>query len=210
MSRQQRLVPISLADLEHNAHITMDLNALDYYRSGANDMQTVKDNQDAFTRIRLRPRILRDVSKVDTQTTLLGHRVASPICISPSAMQRLANDQGEKATARAAAKAKKCMILSSWSTTSAEDTIEAGKEVEVDTMTPGLPLFWFQLYVYKDRSLAESLIRRVEKAGYKGILLNVECFYCRREKGERMELKESFPRRRPLSRFEGLPTRLCL
>ncbi|KAF8915461.1 hypothetical protein BGZ58_005484, partial [Dissophora ornata] len=89
-------------------------------------------------------------------------------------MQRLANDQGEKATARAAAKAKKCMILSSWSTTSAEDTIEAGKEVEVDTMTPGLPLFWFQLYVYKDRSLAESLIRRVEKAGYKALVITVD------------------------------------
>ncbi|KAF9172908.1 Hydroxyacid oxidase 1 [Mortierella sp. AD010] len=165
--RDQRLVPISLADLEHNAHITMDLNALDYYRSGANDMQTLRDNQEAFTRLRLRPRILRDVSKVDTQTTLLGHPVASPICISPTAMQRLANDEGEKATARAAAKAKKCMILSSWSTTSAEDTIAAGKEIPVQHDTPGLPLFWFQLYVYKDRAMTESLIRRVEKVGYK-------------------------------------------
>lgn len=148
MFRQQQLVPISIADLEHNAHITLALNALDYYRSGANDMQTLKDNQDAFSRyrqicqllltyfpaqvesslsaivglqdiltssiltlfyvlinrhpirIRLRPRILRDVSKVDTQTTLLGHTVGSPICIAPTAMQRLANDAGEKATAR--------------------------------------------------------------------------------------------------------------
>ncbi|KAG0359843.1 Hydroxyacid oxidase 1 [Gamsiella multidivaricata] len=100
MSQKQRLVPICLADLEHNAHVTMDLNALDYYRSGANDMQTIKDNQDAYTRLRLRPRILRDVSKIDTQTTLLGHPVSSPICIAPTAMQRLANDAGEKATAR--------------------------------------------------------------------------------------------------------------
>ncbi|KAF9363701.1 Hydroxyacid oxidase 1 [Mortierella sp. NVP85] len=101
MSRQQRLVPISLADLEHNAHITMDLNALDYYRSGANDMQTLRDNQEAFNRLRLRPRILRDVSKVNTQTKLLGSPVSSPICLSPTAMQRLAHDEGEKATARA-------------------------------------------------------------------------------------------------------------
>lgn len=50
MSRQQQLVPISIADLEHNAHITLALNALDYYRSGANDMQTLKDNQDAYSR----------------------------------------------------------------------------------------------------------------------------------------------------------------
>ncbi|KAF9308199.1 Hydroxyacid oxidase 1 [Podila horticola] len=174
MSRQQQLVPISIADLEHNAHITLALNALDYYRSGANDMQTLKDNQDAYSRIRLRPRILRDVSKVDTQTTLLGHTVGSPICIAPTAMQRLANDAGEKATARAAAKAKKCMILSSWSTTSAEDTIEAGKEIPENLSSPGLPLFWFQLYVYKDREVTEQLIRRVEKAGYKALVITVD------------------------------------
>ncbi|KAG0256819.1 Hydroxyacid oxidase 1 [Mortierella polycephala] len=172
--QQQQLVPISIADLEHNAHTTMALNALDYYRSGANDMQTLRDNQEAYNRLRLRPRILRDVSKVDTQTTLLGHTVASPICISPTAMQRLANDDGEKATARAAAKAKKCMILSSWSTTSAEDTIAAGKEIPVNHDTPGLPLYWFQLYVYKDRVATEQLIRRVEKAGYKALVITVD------------------------------------
>ncbi|KAI1320447.1 Hydroxyacid oxidase 1 [Mortierella claussenii] len=177
MSRQQRLVPISLADLEHNASVTMDLNALDYYRSGANDMQTIRDNQEAYTKLRLRPRILRNVSKIDTQTTLLGHSVSSPICIAPTAMQRLANDEGEKATARAVAKAKKCMILSSWSTTSAEDTIEAGKEVPVDQEIPGFPLFWFQLYVYKDRAMTESLIRRVEKVGYKALVITVDTPY---------------------------------
>ncbi|KAF9559607.1 Hydroxyacid oxidase 1 [Mortierella alpina] len=175
MSRQhQQLIPISIADLEQNAYGTLALNALDYYRSGANDMQTLKDNQDAFSRLRLRPRILRDVSKVDTQTTLLGHTVSSPICIAPTAMQRLANDEGEKATARAAARAKKCMILSSWSTTSAEDTIEAGREVPVDNDSPSLPLYWFQLYVYKDRAATEKLIRRVEKAGYKALVITVD------------------------------------
>lgn len=60
------------------------------------------------------------------------------------------------------------MILSSWSTTSAEDTIEAGQEVPVAKDSPSLPLYWFQLYVYKDRVATEKLIRRVEKAGYKG------------------------------------------
>ncbi|KAF9930065.1 Hydroxyacid oxidase 1 [Linnemannia zychae] len=174
MARSSQLIPISLADFEQNAQSTLALNALDYYRSGANDMQTLKDNQEAYSRYRLRPRILRDVSKVNTQTTLLGHPVSSPICIAPTAMQRLANDAGEKATARAAAKAKKCMILSSWSTTSAEDTIEAGREVPVDMSTPGLPLFWFQLYVYKDRAVTEQLIRRVEKAGYKALAITVD------------------------------------
>ncbi|KAG0057472.1 Hydroxyacid oxidase 1 [Gryganskiella cystojenkinii] len=172
MPRPNQLVPIAIADLEHNAHATMAVNALDYYRSGANDMQTLKDNQEAFNRLRLRPRILRDVSKVTTETTLLGHTVSSPICVAPTAMQRLANDAGEKATARA--KAKKCMILSSWATTTAEDTIAAGKEIPVDESTPGLPLYWFQLYVYKDRAMTEQLIRRVEKCGYKALVITVD------------------------------------
>ncbi|KAF9971733.1 Hydroxyacid oxidase 1 [Actinomortierella ambigua] len=176
MSAPQLVVPVCLADLEANAHITLPKNALDYYRSGANDMQTLKDNQDAFENIRLRPRILRDVSKVSTETTLLGHTVRTPICISPTAMQRMAHDDGEKATARAAAKAKTCMILSSWSTTNAEDTITAGKEVPVvpESGSSALPLYWFQLYVYRDRSATERLIRKVEEVGYKALVITVD------------------------------------
>lgn len=60
------------------------------------------------------------------------------------------------------------MILSSWATTTAEDTIAAGKEIPVENPSSGLPLYWFQLYVYKDRAMTESLVRRVEKVGYKG------------------------------------------
>ncbi|KAG0223402.1 Hydroxyacid oxidase 1 [Actinomortierella wolfii] len=170
------VTPVCLADLEANAHIKLPKNALDYYRSGADEMQTLKDNQDAFERIRLRPRILRDVSKVNTETTLLGHTVRTPICISPTAMQRMAHDQGEKATARAAAKAKTCMILSSWSTTNAEDTIAAGKEVHAipEGNSSALPLYWFQLYVYKDRAITERLIRTVEKVGYKALVITVD------------------------------------
>ncbi|KAG0255437.1 Hydroxyacid oxidase 1 [Actinomortierella ambigua] len=176
MSTGQLIVPVCLADLEANAYASLPKNALDYYRSGANDMQTLRDNQDAFERIRLRPRILRDVSKVSTETTLLGHTVRTPICFSPTAMQRMAHDEGEKATARAAAKAKTCMILSSWSTTTAEDTIKAGKDVPVvpESDSSALPLYWFQLYVYHDRAAAERLIRRVEKAGYKALVITVD------------------------------------
>ncbi|KAF9106994.1 Hydroxyacid oxidase 1 [Mortierella sp. AM989] len=207
--RDQRLVPISLADLEHNAHVTMDLNALDYYRSGANDMQTLRDNQEAFSRLRLRPRILKDVSKIDTQTTLLGHPVASPISISPTAMQRLANDEGEKATARAAAKAKKCMILSSWATTSAEDTIAAGKEIPVQHDTPGLPLFWFQLYVYKDRSMTESLIRRVEKVGYKALVITVDTPYLGRRLADVRNVF-SLPSHMSMANFETKDSKITM
>jgi (S)-2-hydroxy-acid oxidase len=67
-------------------------------------MITLRENRDAFTRLRLLPRILIDVSKINTETTILGVKVSSPICIAPTAMQKMAHADGELATARAAAR----------------------------------------------------------------------------------------------------------
>jgi len=72
----------------------------DYYRSGATDEQTLMDNVEAFRRIRIRPRVLTGISKADTSTTILGNPVSSPILVAPTAMQRMAHHEGEKATAR--------------------------------------------------------------------------------------------------------------
>jgi (S)-2-hydroxy-acid oxidase len=67
-------------------------------------MITLRENRDAFARLRLLPRILIDVSKINTETTILGVKVSSPICIAPTAMQKMAHADGELATARAAAR----------------------------------------------------------------------------------------------------------
>ena len=67
-------------------------------------MITLRENREAFQRLRLLPKILVDVTKVDTHTTVLGERVSSPICIAPTAMQQMAHPDGERATSRAAAK----------------------------------------------------------------------------------------------------------
>lgn len=67
-------------------------------------MVTLRENRAAYSRLRLMPKILIDVSKVTTETTILGTKVASPICIAPTAMQRMAHTEGEIATAKAAAK----------------------------------------------------------------------------------------------------------
>jgi len=69
-------------------------------RSGANDQQTLRDNVDAFSRIRLRPRVLISMPSVSLATTVLGHPVASPLLVAPTAMQRMAHPDGEEATAR--------------------------------------------------------------------------------------------------------------
>lgn len=96
--------PINLAEFERYAKNTLPRNAHDYYASGSNDMITLRENRDAYARLRILPRILVDVSKVSTATTILGQPVASPICVAPTAMQQMAHPDGERATARAASK----------------------------------------------------------------------------------------------------------
>ncbi|KAJ2834573.1 Lactoylglutathione lyase [Coemansia furcata] len=155
--------PVTLDDYEQLALRSLDRNAVDYYRSGAQDMVTLRDNQRAFDRIAIRPRVLRDVSKVDLATTLLGAPIATPVCIAPTAMQRMAHRDGEEATARAASST--CMVLSSWSTTSIEDVAAIAG------------LKWLQLYVYKDRAVTQRLIERAQDAGFAAIALTVDTPY---------------------------------
>ncbi|KAJ1999681.1 Hydroxyacid oxidase 1 [Coemansia sp. RSA 2322] len=152
-----------LDDFERHAERTLDRNALDYYRSGAQDMVTVRENRRAFDRLCIRPRVLRDVSSVSTVTRLLDHSVASPICIAPTAMQRMAHPEGELATARAAERRATCMVLSSWSTASIEDVAHASAGLK-----------WLQLYVYKDRETTRRLIERAQDSGFAAIALTVD------------------------------------
>ena len=76
--------------------------AYDYYRSGANDEITLHENHDAYERIKLKPRVLRDISKRDLTTTVLGQTVSMPILVAPTAFHCMAHPEGEVATARAA------------------------------------------------------------------------------------------------------------
>ncbi|BBH01114.1 Aldolase-type TIM barrel family protein [Prunus dulcis] len=135
----------------------------DYYASGAEDQWTLKENQHAFSRILFRPRVLIDVSKIDLRTTVLGFNISMPIMIAPTAMQKMAHPEGEYATARAAAAADTIMTLSSWATSSVKEVASTG---------PGIR--FFQLYVYKDRSVVTQLVRRAERAGFKAIVLTVD------------------------------------
>jgi (S)-2-hydroxy-acid oxidase len=83
----------------------------DYYASGAADQITLRENERAFRRIRLLPRFMVDVSSVNTQTDVLGHRVTMPILIAPTAMHKLATPEGEKDTYRAASELGTIMCL---------------------------------------------------------------------------------------------------
>ncbi len=96
--------PVNLAEFERYAKHSLPRNAHDYYASGSNDMITLRENRAAYSRLRILPRILIDVSKINIKTTILGDAVDSPICVAPTAMQQMAHPDGECATSKAAAR----------------------------------------------------------------------------------------------------------
>ncbi|KAJ1957532.1 Hydroxyacid oxidase 1 [Dipsacomyces acuminosporus] len=158
-------VPVCVNDLEKLARDLMPAAAWGYYDSGANDEQTKFDNVRAFDNYRLHPRILRDVSKIDTSTTILGQKMRTPLGIAPCAMHKLAHSAGEIATSKAASAHGTVMILSTYSTTPLEQVIAQGNK---DTQ------YWMQLYAYKEHHISETLVRRAEKAGFKALVLTVD------------------------------------
>jgi 4-hydroxymandelate oxidase len=155
--------PVNVSDFQALARDRMEQSAYDYYAGGACDEVTLGRNERAFDRYVLRPRMMVDVGRLDTSTEVLGHRVAMPILLAPTAFNRLAHDEGEKAAARAAGRAGTIMTLSTLATCTLEDVAaEAGG-----------PL-WFQLYVYRDREYTRDLVQRAEEAGYKALVLTVD------------------------------------
>ncbi|XP_053236701.1 2-Hydroxyacid oxidase 1 [Podarcis raffonei] len=156
--------PICIADFEEHAKKFLRKSVYDYYKSGADDQQTLAENVSAFSRLRLYPRMLRNVSALDLSTSILGQKLSMPICVAATAMQCMAHADGEIATARACRSMGTGMMLSSWSTTSIEEVAQEAPET----------IRWLQLYIYKDREVTRSLVKRAEKAGYKGIFVTVD------------------------------------
>ena len=154
---------VRLEDFEELAREHLPGPAYDYFAGGACDEATVRDNREAFERVRLLGRVLSDVSLRTLETTVLGTPISMPVMIAPVAMQCLAHDDGELATARAAAAAGTVMIVSTMATATIEEVARAA---------PGPR--WFQLYVYKDRGLTSELVSRAEAAGYGALVLTVD------------------------------------
>jgi 4-hydroxymandelate oxidase len=156
--------PLNAFDFEELARERLDDMAWEYFRGGAGDESTLRDNRAALERWKLQPRVLVDVSGVDTSTTVLRTPVAAPILVAPVAMQKLAHPEGEAATARAAAAAGTIMILSTSATMRPEPVAAAA---------PGSPR-WFQIYVFRDRGLTQALIDEACASGYSALVLTVD------------------------------------
>ncbi len=173
------LKPINLLEYEQLATEHLSQMVLDYYSSGAGDEITLRDNRAAFARIKLRPRMLIDVSDRNLTTKVLGQVLRLPVLIAPMAFQCLAHPQGEVATALAASGAGAGMVLSTMSTKSIEEVATASHP---NSEAPR----WFQLYIHKDRGLTRALVERACAAGYTALCLTVDApVLGRRERDKR-------------------------
>ncbi|KAJ5690038.1 hypothetical protein N7462_004430 [Penicillium macrosclerotiorum] len=162
--------PITLRQVEAVAKRKLPHNIYSYYSGGADDETTVKRNRTDFDSLFILPRVLRDVSNIDTSTELFNNKLPIPVGIAPSAMQRLAGFEGELDVARAACSMGLNLTLSTNSTTSLEEVIAVRQPNSSKSATP----FWFQLYVAKNPELSLPIIRRAEAAGYEALVLTVD------------------------------------
>jgi 4-hydroxymandelate oxidase len=154
----------SVSDFERAARERMSAMAWEYVSGGAGDEQTLAWNSSAYTDIRLRSRVLVDVSRLDTSVQLFGRTLPHPILLAPTAYHKLVHPDGESETARGAEAAESTMIVSSFATERIDHVARA---------VPGASL-WFQLYVQPDRGFTQALVQRAEAAGCQALCLTVD------------------------------------
>ncbi|KAE8370446.1 FMN-dependent dehydrogenase [Aspergillus caelatus] len=154
------------------AKVKLPKHIYEFYASGSDSQSALARNENAFNRLCIRPRVLIDVSNIDTSIEILGHRCSMPIGIAPSAMQKLAGGNGELDIARAAVKMGLNLTLSSQSTTALEEVSGTREHGLMDSLPP--PPFWMQIYLYEDVQKSIGLIHRAEAAGYQALILTVD------------------------------------
>ena len=153
----------SLEDLEEDAFARIEAGALGYLKSGSESETTLRLNREQFSTVRFIPRVLIDVSRVSTESQILGRPVPVPIMIAPMAMQRLVHADGECAMSRGALAKNVPMILSTMSTSSMKDVVETNN-----------PNLLFQLYCLKDRDVVRRMVEEAERFGFRGLVLTVD------------------------------------
>lgn len=155
---------LTVDDAERLAEKAVPPDAWGYIAGGAGDERTLRWNREAFSRFRLRPRVLVDVSTVSTETTVLGTSISMPILVAPMAFQAIAHEEHELGTARGAAAAGTLMCLSTVATATPSDVAAAA---------PGAPR-WLQIYVFRDREVSDDVIAQALEAGFSALVLTAD------------------------------------
>jgi 4-hydroxymandelate oxidase len=154
---------VSLPHIEAIARTRLSEAAYGFISGGGANENTLHWNREAFDRMRLRPRILVDVAKIDTRVTLFGEQLPFPLLLAPTGRHRAIHREGELGTAKGAGAARTVMTVSTMATTAVEDIAKVASS----------PL-WFQLYILGDRSFTRDLVQRAENAGCKAICVTVD------------------------------------
>jgi L-lactate dehydrogenase (cytochrome) len=161
--RSLDLAPASVMDYRELARRRLPRQLFDYIDGGAYEERTLFANRDELERLRLRQRVLRDVSQIDLGARVLGESLALPIVLAPVGLAGMYARRAEVQAARAAELAGVRFCESTVSICSMEELTRA-------TKAP----FWFQLYVMRDRSYAEGLMARAHDAGCPVLVLTVD------------------------------------
>jgi L-lactate dehydrogenase (cytochrome) len=154
---------VAVDDMRRIARRRLPRGVFDYIDGGAEDERTMTRNVEAFAGYQFEPRVLRDVSSLDTSTTLFGRSMSMPLIIAPTGYTRIAHSQGELAVARSSQRAGIPYSLSTMGTRSIE---EVASVCDTDK--------WFQIYTWRDRPLVEELVGRAKDAGYTTVWLTVD------------------------------------
>lgn len=150
--------PVLVAHHEHFGR-SVDPALVDHVDGGSGSGVSVADAESCWLRYRLRPRVLRDVSTVDTSAQLLGTGLRTPILIGPTASHGLLHPDGEVATALGAAARGSLLVVST----------RANRPIEQIAAAAGP--WWFQVYVTRDRSLADALVVQAAECGAGALVL---------------------------------------
>ncbi|WP_417280402.1 alpha-hydroxy acid oxidase [Celeribacter sp.] len=134
-----------------------------YIDGGADDEVTLRRNTEAFEQVDLVPNVLRGVTDVDLSTEIMGQKLALPVYLSPTALQRLFHHEGERATAAAAAKFGTMFGVSSLGTVSMA-------ELAAKHNTPQV----YQFYFHKDRGLNSAMMQKAKESGINVMMLTVD------------------------------------
>ena len=163
--RKRRLSKaLTIWDLREIAKKRTPQGAFDYTDGGSEREISLNKSREVFRNIEFQPRILQDVSKVDTTATVLGSSFALPLGIAPTGFTRMMHAEGELAGARAAEKFNIPFTLSTLGTTSIEDVSRSAPNGSN----------WFQLYMWKDREASMRLVERARSCGVTNLVLTVD------------------------------------
>lgn len=155
---------INVADFGRAAGEKLEPGVAGYFFGGACDEVTLGENVSAWSRWRLRPRVLAGHDEWRTQSTLMGREISMPVLVAPVAYQRLVDPEGELAMARAAAAAGIAICLSTLATT---------RPAEVASAAPG-GRHWFQLYCFRDGGVTRALMEEAIESGFEAIVVTVD------------------------------------